>query len=116
MRIAAGILMIIAGFMSLSLTYPLVERFGETANSMVVPLSLLLLGLTAGGGSCAFKKKYYWWALVGAICSVFTGFLHVLFGELGFILLPTGILAIIFLIKSKDEFDSNRLKQGNSNN
>ena len=115
MRVAAGILMIIVGFMSLSLSYLLVEMFGETANNIIVPLCLLLLGLTLGGGSSAFKKKYYWWALAGAICSVFTGFLHVLFGELGFILLPMGILALILLIKRKGEFDSTRLKQGNSN-
>ena len=82
--------MIIAGFMSLSLISFLGEMFGETVNSIVVPLCLLLLGLTLGGGSCAFQKKYYWWALAGAICSL---------------LFPlTGIPAIILLVKSKGEF------------
>ena len=104
MRIAAGFLMIIVSFMSLSLSYSLWEGFDNTADNLVIPLFFLLQILTAGGGVCAFQKKYYWGALTGAIFSVFVGSLNVLFGDLGVILLPMGILAVIFLIKSKGEF------------
>jgi len=80
----------------------------ETVGSLGAPTVLpvfLLLGLTVGGGICAFIKKHWWWALSGAICSVFIGFAMLIFPVFGLIFPPMGILAVIFLVKRKSQFD-----------
>ena len=122
MRIAAGILMIIVGFTSFATAQTLVEMFGETTGSVFVPLTFLALGLTWGGGICVFRKKAYWWALSGAICSMIiastltitslstfpfplrfgasmvgTSLFYIIF-------VLMAILALIFLIKRKGDF------------
>ena len=115
MRIAAGILMIIVGLTLPAIVQNVVEMIAkttadpfETAGSLGAPTVLpvfLLLGLTVGGGICAFIKKHWWWALSGAICSVFIGFAMLIFPVFGLIFPPMGILAVIFLVKRKSQFD-----------
>jgi hypothetical protein len=80
MRIAAGILIIVGGFI------------GSAFWREFVGTLIILLGLVAvWGGICTLQKKRWGWALVGAICSIIFPFF--------------GIPAIILLIKSKGEFD-----------
>lgn len=105
MRKAAGILMIIVGCTVPGLSQSLFEIFGETTNSISVPLGLLLLGLTIGGGISAFRRKHWGLALAGAICSVFIGFAMLIFPVFGLMFPPMGILAVIFLAKRKYEFE-----------
>jgi hypothetical protein len=114
MRITAGILMIIVGFLSISILGTMTDIISRVA--MVVPVDLdegtqwmvrltfLSLGLTWGGAICIFRKRTYWLALSGAICSIFIGFLTFIFGILGYIFFIMAILAVIFLIKRKGEF------------
>jgi len=116
MRIAAGILMILVGFLSIAILGTMADVLARVA--MVVPIDLdegtqwmvgltfLLLGLTWGGAICAFRKRAYWWALVGVICSMLIGFLTFVFGILGYIFFTMAILALIFLIKRKGEFQA----------
>jgi len=77
------------------------EEFLELSWSLstsLVPLGLALLALIVGGGICALMKKAWGWALAAAICSMIAmGFSAVFFA------LP-GLLALIFLIKRKGEF------------
>lgn len=118
MRIAAGIVMIIGG-----LCLPAI--YGSyylemTAKTMGVPIEVVIetarwtsllvflsLGLTVGGAISAFRRKYWWWALSGAICSVFIGFAMLIFPVplFGSIFPPMAILAVIFLVKRKSEFE-----------
>lgn len=92
MRITAGILMIISGFIGGSLWFGI--------SGWLVPYTLGFIGimirflpalLAAIGGAMALRRAHWKWALVGAICSL---------------LFPiTGIPAVILLIKSKGEFE-----------
>jgi hypothetical protein len=122
MRITAAILMVMAGSTSsVIVTSELVDifRFGETTSIVFVFLCLLSLGLIWGGGISASRKKAYRWALSGAICSVLVAFTYTLTSTLTSLLrfpfsligpsiafTMMGILALIFLIKSKGEFQS----------
>jgi hypothetical protein len=82
----------------------------------------LLVVLISGGGICALAKRYYWWAFSGAICLICTGIIAAAFCSYDFLcshfheygaywsvgigvpcLLP-GLLALIFLLKSKGQF------------
>jgi hypothetical protein len=110
MRITAGILMIIGGFIGGSLWFSFVGNVVSYFTGSLAPLSsseavniAVVLGgvipvigflpmfLAVIGGIYAFKRKHWRWALAGAICSLLFPFF--------------GIPAIIFLIKSKGEFD-----------
>ena len=82
MRIAAGILMIIAGLISLIFFYgTLMDWIAPPTTFEALPLTggillldfFLSLGLIMGGGICALIKKHWWWVLSGAICSIFVG-------------------------------------------
>jgi len=110
MRKAAGIFTIIVGICTIAVYATITERiigagipFEAAIETM--PLVFLLLGLTIGGSICAFRKRYWGLALTGAICSVFIGFATFVFGIIGYIFFPMGILAVIFLAKRKYEFD-----------
>jgi hypothetical protein len=137
MRIAAGILMIIASAMSIVVPSDLTSEVGLrvtdsteayvsfmlASNSLIVPLSLVLLVFIVGGGICALRKKVWWWALAGAIGCTILGvadatlsllqippLYHDVAGAMGITFVGTiamlaGILAIIFLIKRKGEFE-----------
>lgn len=112
MRIAAGIMLIIAGLLSSVAPYSLAQRIAwrltdspEAAYSfitawsgLIVFSSFVILVLTIGGGICALRKKAWGWALAGAICSMIAGSLIS-----GLLALP-GLLAAIFLVKRKGEF------------
>ncbi len=106
MRVTAGILMIIGGFIGGSLWFglsgQLVSHILQTFTTADPESTAVVLGfplalirflpafLAVIGGIYALKKKHWRWALVGAICSL---------------LLPvTGIPAVILLIKCKGEF------------
>jgi uncharacterized membrane protein HdeD (DUF308 family) len=82
MRKAAGIMLIIAGLISLIFFYStLMAWIAPTTVSEVQSLfgrillldAFLSLGLIMGGGICALRKKYWWWVLSGAIFSIFVG-------------------------------------------
>ncbi|MFC1990219.1 hypothetical protein ACFLVW_06680 [Chloroflexota bacterium] len=107
MRIAAGVLIIIV-----SLTLPaayqgIVESLAKARGvdpfgfmSGWGSLVFILLFVLVVSGICAFRRKYWWLALSGAICAFFIGL-----GTLPFVFVPMGILAVIFLVKRKSEFD-----------
>lgn len=85
MRIIAGILMIVGGFIGGSL-------LGGILHGLHIYGALIYLPaiLAAIGGYYTLKRERWNWALTGAICSL---------------LFPiTGIPAVILLIKSKGEF------------
>jgi hypothetical protein len=86
-------------------------------------VGILLVVLISGGGIYALKKRYYWWAFSGAICLLCTGiiagalctyyFVGFHFHEhaapylgisIGVLCLLPGLLALIFLVKSKGQF------------
>lgn len=111
MRIAAGILMVIGGFIGgtfwLTFIRELASYFARSVapipygevTEIAVPLGFLvaLIGgspmLVAGiGGIMALKRIHWRWALAGAVCSLLFPFF--------------GIPAVILLIKSKGEFQS----------
>lgn len=112
MRKAAGIMLIITGIASVVVPGQVAEMIARTRagsyeeflelswslSTSLVPLGLALLALIVGGGICALMKKAWGWALAAAICSMIAmGFSAVFFA------LP-GLLALIFLIKRKGEF------------
>jgi len=57
-----------------------------------------------GGAVSTFRRKHWGMALAGAICSVFIVLPLLTHGIAGLIFPAIGILAIVFLIKSKGEF------------
>lgn len=87
MRIAAGILLILAGFMSIAVPQGLTEEVGlrlvgptgsltsfmMASSGFIAVSGLMLLVLTVGGGICALVKRSWWWALLGAIACVILG-------------------------------------------
>ena len=109
MRILAGILTIVGGWLGGSLWFYfsglLVGYFALTlapldpgrASEISVPVGflsalirILPMFLAVIGGIYALKRKHWRWALAGAICSLLFPFM--------------GIPALILLIKSKGEF------------
>lgn len=132
MRKAAGILMILLGIVSASTPLMIAQSLGLTIEEIFVARwigysGLFLLSLIVGGGICAFIKKAWWWALSGAICSVLVGITYIIFlplslptppphysypatsvvgsALLGVLFTLMGILAIIFLIMRRGEFE-----------
>ena len=114
MRITAGILIIIGGFIGGTLWFGIVgdlishfvrtlaplspDKADELALTLALPIVLirsLPVFLAMIGGYYALKRKHWRWALTGAICSLLFPF--------------TGIPALILLIKSKGEFESKSL-------
>jgi hypothetical protein len=86
-------------------------------------VGILLVVLISGGGICALAKRCYWWAFSGAICLICTGIIaaalwiydflcsHFLVHaaaylgvSIGVLFLLPGLLALIFLRKSKGQF------------
>lgn len=110
MRIAAGSLMIIVSLFLPAIYQSVVDMSApEDAESigmwMLLPMLILFL-LSVGGAVNASKKKGWNIALAGAICSMLIGFaVLILFTPLGFIFFPMGILAFIFIIKRRGEFE-----------
>jgi hypothetical protein len=90
MRIAAGILMIIGGFLGGSFWFGISEWF-LPSGFLSMLIRLLPVFLAVIGGIFALKRTRWGWALTGAICSLLLPF--------------TGIPALILLIKSKSEFE-----------
>ncbi len=107
MRIIAGILMIFVGFISVPTIVSLsAERFGfgETTTTIITLLSVVLLILIMGSAYNTFRRKNWRTTLAGAICSMLVGFAMLVYPV--FVIFPLmGILAVIFLIKSKSEFE-----------
>ena len=132
MRVAAGILMIIVSFMSVYAPIKLAEQVSfilessyetySSLNGWIIFSVLVSLGLIAGGGICALIKKAWWWALSGAIGCAIIGLIHAMLSllttpptyhnvagavgaaTLGIICILVGILAVIFLIMRRGEF------------
>ena len=82
MRKAAGIMLIIAGLISLIFFHSTLKAWiapptsieGASVIGKILWLDALLsLGLIVGGGICALRKRIWWWALSGAIFSIFVG-------------------------------------------
>jgi len=82
MRKAAGIMLIIAGLISLVFLHGTLMDWiipsptFENAHLIGVVLLLdavLSLGLIMGGGICALRKKHWWWALSAAIFCIVVG-------------------------------------------
>jgi len=85
MRIAAGILMIIGGFIGGSLWVGILHSMGTYGVIIYLPALLAVIG-----GIMALKRVHWRWALVGAICSL---------------LFPIfGIPAVILIVVSKGQF------------
>ena len=133
MRIAAGILMIIVGFVSTSTRTWLSQIFAEDFFKIVGDLSLLTLVIGIVGGICAFRRRHKLIVLIGAIwvmCSsiVYSSFYLIVaitmflkkasinrasinyvdyFGvSLGIIFILMGVLAFIFIKARLHEFNS----------
>jgi hypothetical protein len=97
--------------------------FMMASNNLMVPSSLVLLVFIVGGGICALRKKVWWWALSGAIGCAILGVIYAMLDLLkvpplyhnvagamgaaliGIVCMLAGILAIIFLIKRKGNFE-----------
>lgn len=126
MRIAAGFILIIwgtAGFAS-GLVDLLLWWSRVTPWKVVI---LALLVLTVGGGISAIRKRPYWWAFSGAVGLVLAGIISAaLQWQYTWFLTPVidpairvlmtaaagsaygipGLLALIFLVKRKGQFQS----------
>jgi len=90
MRIAAGILMIIGGFIGGTMWFSISQWF-LPSGALISLIRFLPTFLAVIGGVFALKRTRWGWALAGAICSL---------------LFPVfGIPAIILLVKSKGEFE-----------
>ena len=87
MRVAAGILTIIGGFIGGTFWTLILHELGVYGVVVYIPIILAVIG-----GVMALRRVHWGWALAGAICSLLFPF--------------TGIPAIILLVKSKGEFDS----------
>jgi uncharacterized protein YjeT (DUF2065 family) len=110
MRIAAGIMLIVRGIASVIVPEQVAEMIAQTragsyeyflrTSTWVVPAGLVLLVFIVGGGICALRREAWGWAFSGAICSMIAmGFLW------GLLAIP-GLLAVIFLLKRKGEFQA----------
>jgi hypothetical protein len=96
--------------------------FTMAANSLIVISSLVLLVFIVGGGICALRKKAWWWALYAAIGCMILGVMDAMLSLLqipplyhdvagamgitfvGIIGMLAGLLAIIFLVERRGEF------------
>lgn len=85
MRIAAGILTIIGGFIGGTFWTTIIHELHVYGVLIYVPGILAVIG-----GVMALRRVHWGWALAGAICSLLFPF--------------TGIPAIILLVKSKGDF------------
>lgn len=102
MRIAAGILTIIGGFIGGIFFTTILHELGVYGMAIYIPPLLAVIG-----GISTFRRVHWRWALAGAICSVFMVILlAILVHPLFLIYSLMGILAIIFLLKRKGEFFS----------
>ena len=123
MRIAGGIILWLCGILVFFTVGDLLVMFGGEMKYLIGFFGLLTLFIIWSGGLGTFYKEYYWLSLLGAVCSVLIAIAfttitiltsHVpflpqfsmieasLFGS-AFILLA--IMASIFIVKSKIEFD-----------
>ena len=107
---AAGVLTVTGGAVTaiLGLSHLIRAAFGFVAASMFWGelaqgvLSLIFGALAIMGGNAALKRRSWLFALAGAFCAIFSPHLY---GRL--LWTPAlGILAIVFLVLSKDEFSS----------
>lgn len=112
MRIAAGIMLIITGIASVTVPVRVADMIAGTRagsweeflelswslSTSLAPLGLALLVLIVGGGICALRKQAWGWALLAAICSMVA--MAFVWGLLAIL----GLLAVIFLVKRKSEF------------
>ena len=122
MRVVAGILIIVLGVFSFivpsavadAIAWGRATSFDEWIHirtdigvQMALP-TLLLIVLIVGGGICALTKKAYRWAVSGAIASVVGGIALLLTtvgsAYLGVMYTPIAVLALVLLVKRKDEF------------
>lgn len=104
MRKAGGIVSIIGGIYALAFGI-LLARGGLTTG-----IAVLILGAVAiRGGICAFRRQTYPLALIGAICVMVAKFLLSLEGEWGLFVL--GILSLILIIRSRQEFGKVKANQ-----
>lgn len=100
MRKAAGILIIIGGFIVGAVLVNL-RNSGIHGFLVFTPQILTLIG-----GIMALKRVVFFMALVGAISLLFMTIMASVFGDPSFLLFsPMGILSVVFLIKRKYEFD-----------
>jgi hypothetical protein len=77
---------------------------GEDAIVLIASLSLLMVGpLAAVGGYYAIRRTRFAWALVGGVLTSSLAFVGVSMGA--GTLLALGLLGVILLVASKDEFD-----------
>lgn len=124
MRIAAGIILIVIGVCSVVLPIKIADVLALNVVESswgVLLLGLFLMVLIIGGGIWALVKKGWGWAFSGAICSVLVGLTYTIvdlfnlspaapfafalgYASIGILIGLIGILAVIFLVKSKGEF------------
>ena len=101
MRKAAGILIIIGGLIGGTLFTAVLNDLGVHGVLTFVPMLLAAIG-----GVMALRRVHWGWAIAGAVCSVFMIiWLAVVVHPLSLIHSLWGILAVVFLIKRKYEFD-----------
>jgi|GEM_PF-1211350 len=122
MRIAAGVMLIVFGVLSVGAVIFIQPPTGSEQAWVALPL----MGLIVAGGICALVKRGYWWAFSGAVGLLVVGTIFVAFyiaarywGVAGPIPAVTrsvrlaaagalynlpGLLALVFLVKRKGEF------------
>ena len=124
MRKAAGVLLIVGAIAS---AYPVFVFTVDRYSPVFVFVGLaILVGLIIGGGISAIRKKAYWWACAAAICVMLVGIIfgfwewhsllimarrldlvtRVLYAILAGLFGVPGVLALIFLVKRRGEFQS----------
>lgn len=132
MRKAAGIIMLVFGIFIIVGGLPMVLQSGLGAAEQVwlwVQLALSILILAAG--ISVLRRRAYWWALLAAIAMVLVGATHAVrawqdpiwryhfdtatrllraAGSWAIWGIP-GLLALIFLVKRKGEFEGTEVKQ-----
>ncbi len=122
MRIIAGILILVCGFPAIANAQSLVEIFGDNTAILLVLITFVEIALIWGGSICAIRKKAYVWALSGAICSIIVAFVFLITSLatypfsltsvfsvigaslLGIIFIVIALLALIFLILRRRQF------------
>ena len=123
MRITAGIFLIILGL--LSFMPPMVvanmvawarsssiEEFGSirlAINPQASLVATLLIVFVVGGGIGALRRKAYRWALSAGIVSIVAGLSLLFLGRVedalvSVIYIPLALMAVIFLVKRKEQF------------
>ncbi|MFO7995603.1 MAG: hypothetical protein R6U93_00420 [Dehalococcoidia bacterium] len=122
MRIAAGILLIVLGVLSVVVPASIADMIAWTRaasyeqflvirrgmDMQIAFPSLLLVLFIVGSGIYALRKKAYWWALSGAILSVIGGitlFMTTVGGAyFGIIITPISVLALVLLVTRREDF------------